>query len=168
MKDTITISNEDWVKAMKATQKDKQKHVLKELKFDETSNKDGGIFSSSNNRQPKGLREKTIKDLREEAKKLGLSAGGSKIVIFNRIEEHKRKESISAMELKTQQQQEIKDSTIMSLDKKIGTIERQLNTLQKNVDKIYKEYAEASELRDIKQHELDKLKITDKNLKDIL
>ena len=92
MKDTITISNEDWVKAMKATQKDKQKHVLKELKFDETSNKDGGIFSSSNNRQPKGLREKTIKDLREEAKKLGLSAGGSKIVIFNRIEEHKRTE----------------------------------------------------------------------------
>ena len=168
MKDTIIISNEDWVKAMKVAQEDKEERVLDNLKFDKDGNKDGGDFSSGESRQPENLRNKTIKDLRKEAKELGISAGGRKLVIYNRIQEHAKEQSIAKTELHTKQKQEIKDSTITSLDKKISITTRQLNTLQGKVDEIYKEYSKASERRDIKQHELDKLKITAQNLKDIL
>ena len=167
MKKTLKISESELKKSMKIAQREKTERVLDNLKA-KGDDKDGGTFTDKASRQPKALREKTIKNLRDEAKKLGLSTGGTKIAIFNRLKKHQATKVEDSIVIQRVAKKEVKNSAIETLDKKINKVTIQLNGIQERVNEIHKTYTEISEARDIKLHELEKLKITSQNLKDIL
>ena len=163
----LKIPEHLWVKSMKTAQKDKQERVLDNLKV-KGRDRDGGTFTDAEARQPKALRTKTLKNLRDEAKELGLSTGGTKISIYNRINEHNAGKARDSIVMKKETQKEMKNSAVETINNKINIVTSELDSLQRRVNEIHNSYTAASERRDDKLHELERLKITSQNLKDIL